>query len=101
MVARRPSRLAIKETLTRGEPRVSLGDTSRLGLIGAERSRAIRERLVAVRFAERAPLPAEFPDSVGVPKELRVPLIAHALIADGRPSAVLSLLLQYRAPVAP
>ena len=77
-----------------------LGDTSRLELITAERARDICRRLSAVGFAERPPLPPETPDSLGLPEDLRLPLIAPALLRDGRPASVLSLLLQYRQTVS-
>src|SRR6185503_18526043 len=72
-----------------------LADLGRLGRLTSRVATDFRERVLATKYDERAPLPAERQDVTQMPEELRVPLIDWALRRDTHPAAGLARLFQY------
>lgn len=76
-----------------------LSDLTRLDRVGASVAAKFRERLLATKYDERSPLPAERYDATNMPEELRIPLIEWSLRRDTHPAASLALLFQHLRPV--
>jgi SAM-dependent methyltransferase len=72
-----------------------LADLSRLARITSPIAAEFRRRILATKYDERIPLPAERQDITQTPEELRIPLIEWALRRDTHPAAGLALLFQH------
>src|SRR3954469_12240297 len=76
-----------------------LADLGRLDRLPPHAAREFRDRVLAAKYGERVPVPAERHDTTQVPEELRVPLVEWALRRDAHPAAGLALLFQHQRPV--
>ena len=76
-----------------------LADLARLDRLNAPSAAKFRERVLATKYHERSPVPAERYDGTLMPEELRAPLIAWTLRRDAHPAAGLALLFQHLLPV--
>jgi SAM-dependent methyltransferase len=74
---------------------VALGELGRLHTLTPERTRAIRARVLATGFADRAPQPIELAAQTLMPEELRLPLVRRALQREATAAATLTLLFLY------
>ena len=76
-----------------------LADLDRLDVITTERSRELRRRVLAAKYAERIPVQSETYAGTLMPEELRRPLIERALLRDAHPAAGIALLFSHLATV--
>src|SRR4051812_27425587 len=76
-----------------------LADLGRLDRLPPHAAREFRDRVLAAKYGERVPVPAERHDTTQVPEELRVPLVEWALRRDTHPAAGLALLFQHQRAV--
>src|ERR1043165_1798751 len=76
-----------------------LADLDRLDVVTTDRSRELRRRVLAAKYAERIPVEAETYTGTLMPEGVRRPLIERALLRDAPPAAGIALLFSHLAAV--